>query len=212
MTQGPSTAARNGAVVIPVTPRSYTLGMLLAERCVSCGRSGSPLCGRCARSFEPAPSAVHAALVHSGAARRVVLGLKYRNARPAARELAEFMVHRVGAAPAVDLVTWAPTSARRVAERGYDPAELLARELARLLGRPCRRLLRRERRSMPQVGKDRRSRLLGPKFRARPLRDAPCVLLVDDVVTTGATLREGAAALVRAGATTVVCLAASAAP
>lgn len=186
--------------------------MLLIEHCASCGRPGTSLCSRCECSFELAPSASHAALVHSGTARRAVLGLKFRNARRAARELAEYMLQRLGPTPEVDIVTWAPTSARRVADRGYDPAELLARELARLLGRPCRRLLLRERRSMPQAGRDRRSRLLGPRFRARPLRDAPRVLLVDDVVTTGATLREGAAALVRAGATAVVCLAASAAP
>ncbi|MEY4371708.1 MAG: hypothetical protein RL219_477 [Actinomycetota bacterium] len=186
--------------------------MLITTQCSSCATPGSRLCARCRAGVRIAPPGVPAALVHDGPVRSAVLGLKFRNARRAARELAEYMMQRVGPTPEVDIVTWAPTSARRVADRGYDPAELLARELARLLGRPCRRLLLRERRSMPQAGRDRRSRLLGPRFRARPLRDAPRVLLVDDVVTTGATLREGAAALVRAGATAVVCLAASAAP
>ena len=186
--------------------------MLLAERCASCGRPGSPLCPRCERSFEAASGASQAALAHTGTARRAVLGLKYRNARRSVRVLAQHVVDRVDDTALVEVVTWAPTSARRIAERGYDPAELLAREVARLMRLPCRRLLIRERRSLPQAGRGRHERLVGPSFRCRPLRNAPKVLLVDDVITTGATLRQGADALVRAGAATVVCLAATAAP
>ncbi len=141
-----------------------------------------------------------------------MLGLKYRNARRSVRALAPHLVERVDDTALVDVVTWAPTSVRRIAERGYDPAELLAREVARLMRLPCRRLLVRERHALPQTGRDRRERLVGPGFRSRPLWHAPRVLLIDDVITTGATLREGANALVRAGARTVVCLAATAAP
>jgi hypothetical protein len=142
----------------------------------------------------------------------MVLGLKYRNARRVAADLAVHIARSVRNPGHLDVVTWAPTSARRVADRGYDPAELLARAVADLLGLPCRRLLHRGRRSSPQAGKARAARLVGPQFIGRPLWRAPRVLLIDDVTTTGATLREGAEALLAAGASEVQCLAATAAP
>ena len=108
-----------------------------------------------------------------------------------ARQLAALMVRRLlpGDEPraSVDLVTWAPTSSARIAERGFDQAELLARAVARELGVPCRRLLYRAH-GGPQAGRGRAARLLGPSFRARAPRRGLRVLLVDDVVTTGGTL------------------------
>lgn len=157
-------------------------------------------------------STLHAPLTHDGAARQLVLHLKYRNARPLASVLADQMVRALDDASAVDVVTWAPTSARRIADRGYDPAELLARAVARRLGRPCKRLLRRERHSPPQSGRSRQERLVGPHFRARPFWRHQRVLVIDDVTTTGATLQRAAEALTRAGAVEVRCLAATARP
>ena len=136
-------------------------------------------------------------------ARRMVLGLKYRNARHVAADLAVHIARSVRNPGYLDVVTWAPTSARRVADRGYDPAELLARAVADLLGLPCRRLLHRGRRSTPQAGKPRAARLGGPQFVGKPLWRAPPVLLIDDVTTTGATLAECRRALVEAGASAV---------
>jgi predicted amidophosphoribosyltransferase len=112
----------------------------------------------------------------------------------------------------VDLVTWAPTSASRRRERSYDQAEVLARAVAWRLGVPCRRLLRRADGSPPQTGRTREERLDdGPAFEARR-RVRGTVLLVDDVVTTGATLRAAEAALRAAGAEAVHCVAAAATP
>jgi len=188
--------------------------MLLPKVCPGCGREHIGHCPSCAahlRLVRPVAGAP-APLRHSGVPRRLVLGLKYRNARFTARDLAVPMALSVPDPGLWDVVTWAPTSARRIAERGYDPAELLAREVARLLGLPCRRLLHRSRRSSPQSGRGRRERLVGPDFVGKPLWRAPRVLLIDDVTTTGATLRQGAQALVRAGAAEVRCLAATAAP
>ena len=108
------------------------------------------------------------------------------------------------------LVTWAPTSPRRRRDRGFDQAQLLARAVARRLGLPARATLRRTS-STPQTGLDARARHLGPAFRA--LRPSPgSVVLVDDVVTTGATLEAAASALRAAGATTVIGVTAAATP
>jgi predicted amidophosphoribosyltransferase len=112
----------------------------------------------------------------------------------------------------VDVVTWAPTSNRRARRRGFDQAELLAHAVASELGVPCRRLLRRVSRSRPQTGRSRAERRIGPSFVGRRQWGAVTILVVDDVVTTGATLRAAERALLRAGAAQVLMLAGAATP
>jgi predicted amidophosphoribosyltransferase len=101
----------------------------------------------------------------------------------------------------IDLVSWVPADPAQRRIRGYDQGELLARSVARHLGRPCRATLRRSG-GGSQKGLSRALRLEGPQVRAR--RRVPgSILLVDDVVTTGASLSRCADVLIRAGATTV---------
>lgn len=148
-----------------------------------------------------------------GVARQALLALKYRNRRALVRHLARLMVRRLGldlpGARRPDVVTWAPTSRARVVQRGFDQAELLARAVARELGVPCRRLLYRSH-GPAQTGRGRAERLEGPSFRSRPAARPYRVLLVDDVVTTGATLHAAAAALRAAGVSDVRAVAAAA--
>jgi predicted amidophosphoribosyltransferase len=149
-----------------------------------------------------------------GETKELIRGLKYRNQRGVVAELADQLVRSILAdpdAPDFDVVTWAPTSVRRQRQRGYDQSELLARAVAARLGLKCRRLLYRDR-SAPQTGRNREERLNGPMFRARPLRRPSRVLVIDDVVTTGSTLRAAAHALDLAGATEVCLLAVAATP
>jgi ComF family protein len=139
----------------------------------------------------------------------LIVALKFRHRHSAAAALATHMVRRLRITD-VDVVTWAPTSARRVRRRGYDQAEVIARAVARQLGVPCRRLLYRSH-GAPQTGKSRQERLVGPAFRARSPRDGLVVLVVDDVVTTGATLRTAGDALRAAGVARVELVAAASA-
>ncbi len=187
--------------------------MFFATLCAGCNQPGETLCRRCRFALASASSQVSdtgilAALPFEGVARQVVHGLKYRNRRPVARQLARLMVRRLSVG-AIDLVTWAPTSGARARSRGYDQAELLARAVAAELGVPCRRLLYRSH-GASQTGQKRAQRLQGPSFRARTGRRQLRVLVVDDVVTTGATLLAARNALLRAGVATVVCVAAAA--
>ena len=192
--------------------------MILTTRCAGCERPGAPLCRTCrfalvARAEASAPPGVLVAAPFTGRVRDVLLGFKYRNRRAVARHLAGLVVNRVVASGRrVDVVTWAPTGARRRHDRGFDQAELVARHVARQLGVPCRRLLERDGRAGPQTGQDRRGRLAGPAFRAHPRVQPVRVLLVDDVVTTGATLEAAASTLRAAGAAEVTCAAVAATP
>jgi predicted amidophosphoribosyltransferase len=120
------------------------------------------------------------------------------------RDVAPALAAAIGAlapAPAADAVTWVPLARRRLAERGFDQARALAGPLARGFGLPLARLLRRTAAGEPQAGRsglERRSAMPGA-FRA--LGRAPeRVVLVDDVLTTGATAAACAEALIASGA------------
>jgi predicted amidophosphoribosyltransferase len=188
--------------------------MILNASCSGCNQPGVVLCRRCrfalaAGSSQVGAGGVHAPLAFEGVARQVVHGLKFRNRRGVAEHLARLIVGRLRLhGPAFDLVSWAPTSGTRARRRGYDQAELLARAVAHELGLPCRRLLYR-RHGEAQAGHTRIERLSGPQFRARAGRRRLRVLLVDDVVTTGATLAAAARSLRAAGAVVVAGLAGS---
>ena len=146
---------------------------------------------------------------HEGHTRELVLGLKYGRKRSNARALAAIVVDAIAWNDFnVDVVTWAPTTMRHQQERGMDHAELIARHVGVLLALPAKRLLRRVD-TVSQTGLDRDERLISPEFVARPLGRQRHVLVVDDVVTTGATFSAATRALVAIGAHSIVCIAPS---
>jgi len=215
--------------VSPNLYRRLVLAALFPIACPGCGALGAPVCATCAATLRPAPAAPPppgldvwvAPFAYAGVAREVVARVKYRNVRAVVPWLAASMCDALGdAEPRNAIVTWAPTTARRRRDRGFDPAELLARAVARRLRAPCRVLVRRVA-GPPQTGLRASDRRVGPRFtpvaRAGSARAVPgatprAVVLVDDVATTGATLAAAASALRTAGATHVVGLTAARTP
>ena len=109
-----------------------------------------------------------------------------------------------------DSITWVPLSRRRLRKRGYDQAELLAKLIAKHLGQRPVRLLKKLRDTPPQSqtgsAEKRRANIAGAYACLRPaLVQGKRILLVDDIVTTGATLSEAAKMLKKAGAKEVIC-------
>ncbi|HVA11400.1 MAG TPA: phosphoribosyltransferase family protein [Candidatus Dormibacteraeota bacterium] len=141
-----------------------------------------------------------AATVYDGISKNLIWKLKLAGARAAAHIMAERLAPLVERTTETIIVP-VPTATGRARQRGYDQARLLARELARGARLPYRDCLARHGQTH-QHGLPRRERLaqLAGTFRVTRRQAVPGahIILVDDVVTTGATL-EAAAAVLRAG-------------
>lgn len=186
-----------------------------------CGRCGLPLptpppdsadlvCAGCAAA-PPKFAGARAALVYGGLARDIVLMLKHADRTDLARPLAQWLL-RAGAPllDRADLIVPVPLHRRRLAMRRFNQAALLAQALGRAAKLPAAVDVLRRSRATPSQGhlsaalrrrNVRGAFVVNPRC-ARKLQGAR-VLLVDDVMTTGATLDACSAVLLRAGAAEV---------
>ncbi len=206
------------------------LGFLFPDACVACGE---PLalgerhaCSACREQIRASllPTGglaavggdppIHFALPFEGPTQALVHALKYDFRTSIARELAMVALPAVRsiASRRVDAVVPVPLHRVRHRERGFNQSELIARPLAASLGLPVLGALVRARATPSQTGLRRHERLKSIERTFAPMppvRDRR-ILLVDDVVTTGATLTAAARAAFRGGAESVVALAVAA--
>jgi ComF family protein len=210
-------------------PGEWFWEFLFPPRCGGCGRRGSWFCGGCRDSalmpaprwcpgcgrrcaVDPCPLCASGGLgpddlvawFHlQGPLREAVHRLKYGDRPRLAGPLVELGLAR-SPLPAGAIVP-VPLAPNRLRERGYNQADMIAAEIARRAGRRRAHGLRRVHSAGSQVGRggdERRLALVGA-FTWKGVPAPPEVLLVDDVVTTGATMAECARALRAAGAITV---------
>ena len=205
--------------------RRVVLDLLFPKACAACGEGSWPFCPTCLEALTPikrpmcarcgAPTLVDVALcdqcpppdvdrarsafVFGGPLRKAIHRLKFAGDRGVAAALGAAMAAVLDREP--DVITWVPLSRARVAERGYDQARALARSVSHRTGTPVLGLLARSLDLPPQAlrGAAERRRALADAFSASR-RPPARVLLVDDVMTTGATAAECARALKLAGA------------
>jgi ComF family protein len=185
-------------------PCAETLCELPRQRCPGCAEPEVVgLCAHC-RASPPAFELALAPYLHGGALADAIHRLKYEDRPQLARPLARLLLPHVA-----EQLSWcevlAPISLHpnRLRQRGYDQALLIARALGRLAGREViARAVRRVRDTPPQVGRDRfhREQNVRGAFVGGDGVAGRRVLLVDDVLTTGATAHAASLALREAGA------------
>ena len=191
-----------------------TVEIILPARCVGCGTAGTYLCGRCVQSATHAlPRAGNAAgaldwvkapFAYVGVARTAVHRLKYGGLRAIAPLMAGPMARALDPVRHVDALVPVPLHPKRLRERGYNQAALLTKEVALLTGLAVNeRLLSRATQSRHQVDAPSRAARIANvagAFEASHDVQGLDILLVDDVITTGATLSAAARALRQRGA------------
>ncbi len=164
------------------------------------------LCQTGARGFD----AAYTPFAYETRLRRLIQVFKYEGVRTLAGPLGASLAEALPRQEHPEVIVAMPMHWLRRLERGYNQADLLAREVARRTGLPLAAPLRR-RRSEPQAGKSGAQRRANVRGKFQAIRPAAVrgrhVLLIDDVLTTGATAAAGALALKRAGAARVTLLA-----
>ena len=210
------------------------LDLLFPLTCGACGREGHLLCPGCevaaprlerpycmtcaapgpaglCRQGAAAPLAINgirAPYLMERVMKELIYGLKYRNVRAAAPELARLLATYLESNPMRGhILVPVPLHTRRTRERGYNQSELLAAELSKWTGMLIEaRALRRTRNTPPQVDMEsyeERKHNTDGAFECVSDMDGVSVLLIDDVVTTGNTMSACAASLKTAGAASV---------
>ena len=206
-----------------VSLKEKLLSLIFPARCTLCGKitaGGRRVCNSCMKHNPPQahfPLLVEpefslfcvSAYEYEGQARQAILQYKFRGKKEKATGFAQALTLALPPRwQTADVVCWVPISHQRRRERSYDQSELVARKVAKAIGRPCRKLLQKVVNNQPQheLNADQRWENVRNVYLADNKQcQGKTILLIDDIVTTGATMLECASCLLRAGAKEVFC-------
>lgn len=204
---------------------SRLISLVFPEKCVLCGKllkkGETDLCKVCretAAEYSQGKLNVQfldsftAVWYYEGCVRRSLLRFKFHGARHYADSYGRLLAMRLlrDHPEGFDLITWVPVSFLRKLRRSYDQVELIAKAVSEELGIPCVRTLKKVRHNRPQSGltshPERRANVLGAYRCVAPeITKNKRILLLDDILTTGATAGECARVLLTAGGSEVHC-------
>lgn len=196
------------------------LDWLFPKKCFLCGDfivGEGDLCEACEKKLPEKPFRrlivlegeralpVSASVPYTEKFRQALHRMKFQGRRRMAKPMGRIAARALPADFKADAVTWVPLSKGSLKNRGYDQSELLAREIARTLGIPCIAALEKVRETDEQhkLPRARRASNVEGAYAAAAEAAGKRLVLVDDIVTTGATLRVCAQALYTAGAAEV---------
>ena len=229
-------------MVVRQSALRLVLNLIFPARCIGCRGRGSWLCVSCQAKLTPLPAehckvcalpvqgvlscsacwrdppafdSLTCGFLFEGIIRDAIHRLKYRGERHLATPIMQALLKRVEVKDDVDAIVPIPLHAQRLQQRGYNQSALLAQSLSAVLNVPVvEEYLSRVRDTTPQVSLPaaRRRENVHNAFRVASRVEGSRILLVDDVATTGSTLRAAASALKRAGATRVDALIIARAP
>ena len=208
----------------------HLMEWLFPRKCILCrsllSKTETDLCTKCrldqpeypyGRKKVPHVENLTAVWRYTGDVRKSLHRYKFGKARHYAPVYGRLLAMRIlRDLPQADIITWVPVSRKRLRQRGYDQVRLLAEAVSLELGIPAQPLLNKFRDNQPNSGlktpEERRANVLGAykavgqeRFRGKR------VLLLDDIITTGATASECARVLLTAGAEEVIFAAVAAA-
>jgi ComF family protein len=206
-----------------IRPLRFIIDLLFPPKCCFCGKivfthrdDVCPACWETLPGLSGGESRIEfaarciSALKYEGAVRRGFLRYKFSGDYWLGEVFGEILAGVVFEAldGEFDAVTWVPLSARRRRSRGYDQAKILADTVAGLLGFPLIPSLAKKRDTAANSSlknADERAPNVSGAYEPLPGIENRRLLLIDDVLTTGATLSECAGTLLRGGASRVVC-------
>ena len=206
---------------------NWLLDLLYPPRCAFCRRLLTErergVCRFCRKKYEDRVirrelkniSVCVAPLRYEGEVRESLLRYKFQGVTAYGPAYAEFIAKAIDESGiSCDSMTWVPLSRRRLRKRGYDQAQILAEETAKRLGLPCGKLLIKRVNTRPQSGlasaEQRLKNAKGVYACVDPQKiEGRRILIIDDIVTTGATLSECALTLKNAGCAEVFAAAAA---
>ena len=207
---------------------SSFMDLLFPPKCAFCGKvldaSGDAWCSRCTESLPftlagGRQEGQHydfciSPLYYKGAVRKSLLRYKFKGVTAYADVYGRVLADCIRENPDIgyDVISWVPLSNKRKKTRGYDQAMILALATALQLDDVAVETLKKPHDVQAQselLGRDERSANISGAYEATDpeLIEGKCVLLIDDIVTTGSTLSECASVLLAAGASRVVCAA-----
>ena len=209
----------------------YLIRLLFPPKCILCGtllkKEEQDLCRECRCDSPEYPNrkenlqfldSFTAVWYYEGNVRRSLLRYKFYGARSFASGYGRLLAMKLLQThpDGFDCLTWVPVSRLRKFRRGYDQGQLLAESVGRELGMTPVPLLKKVRHNRPQSGirdaAKRRGNVLGVyREVSREILSGKRILLLDDILTTGATAGECARVLLTAGAKEVHCAAVAAA-